>query len=117
MTFSQHSGSFRPAFSLSSYRLWECSSSRRLLCRGLRHHGEIVGSLAEAKYEIPPEMASRTKSYLMKEMLEVVRRLETHKKQEGRFNGATTISSIRNQVFGLSENQSTKCKRPLKLIT
>jgi hypothetical protein len=62
-------------------------------------------------------MASRTKSYLMKEMLEVVRRLETHKKQEGRFNGAATISSIRNQVFGLSENQSTKCKRPLKLIT
>lgn len=46
--------------------------------------GAIVGSLAEAQYEIPPEMASRAKSYLPKDMLEVVEQFETHKKQEAR---------------------------------
>lgn len=42
--------------------------------------GAIVGSLAEAQYGKPPEMTCRTKSYLPKEMHEVVEQFETHKK-------------------------------------
>ena len=42
--------------------------------------GAIVGSLAEAQYEIPPEMTSRAKSYLPKDMLGVVEQFEKNKK-------------------------------------
>lgn len=42
--------------------------------------GAIVGSLAEAQYEIPLGMTSRAKSYLSKDMLEVVEQFEKSKK-------------------------------------
>ncbi|WP_294598015.1 ADP-ribosylglycohydrolase family protein [uncultured Rikenella sp.] len=42
--------------------------------------GAIVGSLAEARYEIPDEMVSNAKSYLPRDMLEVVHRFESRRK-------------------------------------
>lgn len=38
--------------------------------------GAIIGSLAEAQYGIPEEMAAKAKSFLPEEMLEVVKRFE-----------------------------------------
>lgn len=42
--------------------------------------GAIVGSLAEAQYSVPAEMAEKAKSYLPKEMLEVITRFEKQKR-------------------------------------
>lgn len=41
--------------------------------------GAIVGSLAEAQYAVPTDMADRAKQYLPQEMLEVVSLFEKHK--------------------------------------
>jgi len=41
--------------------------------------GAIVGSLAEARYEIPKEMVARAKSYLPAEMLTIVESFESRK--------------------------------------
>lgn len=41
--------------------------------------GAIVGSLAEAQYTVPADMANRAKQYLPQEMLDVLSKFEKHK--------------------------------------